>query len=65
MLNILSGPTEIFIDVLCQQDKHMQAFRLHWHMRGVEIKTNGQVFNLRGVPQYGKSLEQMAREYGR
>lgn len=59
------GPTEIFVDSLCQQDKHAQAFRLYWHMRGVDVRVNGQVFNLRGVPQYGKSYEQVAREYGR
>lgn len=62
---IYSGPTEIFVDAFCQQDKHAQAFRLYWHMRGVDVRVNGQVFNARGVPQYGKSLEQVAREYGR
>lgn len=49
-----------------QPDKHVQAFRLYWHMRGIDVKTNGQRFDLRGKPvAMGKSLDQAAREYGR
>lgn len=66
MVYLAVGPTEIFIDALCKQDKHIQAFRLYWHMRGVDVHTNGQRFDLRGNRiDAGKSLEQAAREYGR
>lgn len=59
------GPTEIFISALCPQDKHVQAFRWYWYSRGIDIRRNGQVFNARGEPQYGKTYEEAAREYGR
>ncbi len=67
MVTILAiGPTELFVDALCPQDKHIQAFRLYWRMRGVDVKTNGQRFDLRGKPvDPSKSLEQAAREYRR
>ena len=65
MVTVLIGSTELFVDALCPQDKHIQAFRFYWHMRGVDIRRNGQVFNLRGVVQHGKSYEQVAKEYGR
>lgn len=66
MVYLATGPVELFVDAWCQQDRHTQAFRLHWHMRGIDIKTNGQRFDLRGNPvAMGKSLDQAAREYGR
>lgn len=58
------APTEVFVDAWCQQDKHAQEFRFYWRMRGVDIRRNGQIFNLRGIPQHGKSYEQVAKEYG-
>lgn len=65
MLNVIAGSTEMFVNVLCPQDKHIQEFRFHWHMRGVDIRHNGQIFNLRGIQQYGKNYGQIAKEYGR
>jgi hypothetical protein len=48
---------------LVRQDEHTKAFRWYWFRRGVEIKTNGQIFDARGRAYYGKSYEQVAREY--
>lgn len=61
----LIGPTELFVDVWCQQDKHMQAFRFYWHCRGVDIRKNGWRYDLRGnrYPM-NWSNEQIAQGYG-
>lgn len=50
-------------DWLVKQDEHIKAFRWYWFRRGVEIKTNGQIFDNRGKAHYCKSYEQVAREY--
>ncbi len=65
MVTALIGSTELFVDILCPHDEHAISFRWHWFNRGVDIRRNGQVFNLRGIAQYGKSYEQIAKEYGR
>ena len=52
-------------DALAHQNEHIKAFRWYWFTRGVEIKTNGQIFDARGKAYYGKSYEQVAREYRR
>lgn len=62
----LIGPTSAFIDALYPQINHIQAFRWYWSCRGVNVKTNGQRFDMRGNRiDPSKTLEQAAREYGR
>jgi hypothetical protein len=46
-------------------DEHIKNFRWYWFSRGVDIRRNGQVLNNRGIPQYDKTYDQVAREYGR
>lgn len=62
MLAISSDAVHLFPAL---QDEHIKNFRWYWFMRGVDIRRNGQVMNARGLPQYGKSYEQVAKEYGR
>lgn len=65
MITVLIASTEGFANTLCQQDEQAITFRWYWFSRGVDIRRNGQVFNNRGIPQHGKSYEQIAKEYGR
>lgn len=62
MLNALTASTQILFPA--NADEHCKAFRWYWFIRGVDIRRNC-VYNNRGVPQYGKSYEEVAREYGR
>jgi hypothetical protein len=61
----MSTVIQINPEWLVRQDEHTKAFRWYWFTRGVEIKTNGQIFDARGKAYYGKSYEQVAREYRR
>ncbi len=65
MVTALIGSTELFTNTYCQHDEHAISFRWYWFSRGVDIRRNGQVFNNRGIVQYGKSYSEIAKEYGR
>ncbi len=62
MIYVFTGPLELVFPA--SQDEHIKLFRWYWFMRGVDIRRNC-IYNNRGVPQYGKSYEQVAKEYGR
>lgn len=61
----LIGPTDLFTSAWCQQDSHVMAWRLHWHMRGVALPANSIPHDLRGTHYPGSTLSQIAQHYGR
>lgn len=42
------APTEFFMDLLCQKDEHVKAFRWFWYCRGIDIRKNGRRYSTRG-----------------
>ena len=51
----LIGPTEAFVDALCQQQEHVKDFRWFWYCRGVDVRKDGRRYDLRGNPMPERS----------
>lgn len=47
---VIVGRTEIFADTFVQQADHIKAWRYYWWTRGVDMRTNGRRYDLRGNP---------------